>query len=695
MQTDSLLHNRAFWIVLLGCLGGVLCGLLLCMGTILFVLWSAEDSSVVKDILLTETAVMPTATVFTLPTSTSPASTPEAMPETAVSPTATPLSFLPHVPGRINTTPIPQTAHETLQRLFTTNPPPRDYFEAAVRLNNQDYGARTSPPPAFTLGDTQLFYTDDGTISARLMAITPHTYFWVEDTLRLDKDEVLAAANQFENEYYPAIVNIFGQEWQPGMDNDPHFSVLHINGQNNPNELGYFNSGDEYPRTLFDTSNEQEIIYMVMSNLDFGSELYFATLIHETQHMVQWFVDPNETIWLNEGLSQLAETMMGLDTVYTEDYLEQPQIRLNRWENDEDVVDAHYAAAYLYTLYLWERFGDEAIQELSRHPANGLTAVQEVLAERGSSWLSFTSDWAVANFLDDPDAGPVYDYSHVELERPSFTHTITRLPFETVNHLGQFAVDYIELDFRGPATLTFAGDTSVPIVETTPTEGDYMWLAPAANESNFWLMAEFDLTELTQATLTFDAWYNLEEEYDFAYLSISTDGGKTWTLLVPENNSPGEFGPAWNGRSATAKDAFNSGWVHESISLNPYVGHNVWLRFDVLTDSSVVGQGFALDNIAIPELGFKDGAESDTAFWETGGFVRAAGQLPQYWSVQLIQFSPAPYITQLALNELNQGKWEIEVGKGGAVLVIMPLTPFTDQDTNYWLEIVSPPDSPE
>ncbi|MCZ7670110.1 MAG: hypothetical protein M5U34_24505 [Chloroflexi bacterium] len=44
-------------------------------------------------------------------------------------------------------------------------------------------------------------------------------------------------------------------------------------------------------------------------------------------------------------------------------------------------------------------------------------------------------------------------------------------------------------------------------------------------------------------------------------------------------------------------------------------------------------------------------------------------------------------MTRLLLNELNQGQWQTEIGKGGGVLAITPLTPFVDAPAHYWLKI--------
>jgi len=624
-----------------------------------------------------ETAVSPIDPTLTQPTNPPP---------TAVS---APISLPIIPPDNIIQQPIPPRAFTDLDLLLTTEYPINDYFLTAERLSDSKFGERTVTTPQYNLGDTQTFSTDEGTIEATLLGITDHAYFWVEDGLDYNVGEVQTIASRLENDYYPRLVNLFGQEWQPGVDNDPHFSILHLSGESNGSELGYFSSIDEYPKSLYSDSNQQEIVYLVMGNLDLGEDLYFGTLVHELQHLIQWYVDPNESTWLNEGMSQLAEIYVGLDTATAIDYTHNPETRLNTWDYETDAVDAHYSGAFLYSTYIWEQLGETAVQELSRHPANGLASVQAILQgyapER--SLVDFHADWVAANFLDNPDAGAQFYYENLDLGRPSFEWRIKDLPQENTFDLEQFGTHYVELDVRGPITVTFAGNTTAPLVNTVPRSGDQIWYAPAQDETNAQLTANFDLTTLNNATLNFAVWYDLEDEYDYAYVSISTDGGSSWELLVPDHMVAGEFGPAYNGRSEFEND-HRDGWVKESLSLNSYVGQPVLVRFDVLTDSAISGQGFAIDDIIVPELGFQDSAETQTDDWEANGFVQIGEQLPQQWAVQFIEpIGPRPQVTRLLLNDLNQGQWQLNVTKGGGVLAITPLTPYVSSPANYWLKI--------
>lgn len=595
------------------------------------------------------------------------------------------------IPAEIDQRPLLDRAQDDLSLLYSSHYPTHDYFDTAVRLGNDNLGPRTLTKDSYNIGDTREFYNNTSRLEATLVAATEHAYFWVEDDLELDPADLTEAAERFENEFYPQLVTLFGEVWTPGIDGDPHFSVLHAqNGASD--ELGRFNMEDEYPASLFRYSNEQELIYMNMNELTLGSNLYYGTLVHEVQHLIQWHLDPNETVWLNEGLSQLAELYVGFDdTAPSVDYLEQPDIRLNSWNYEDDRVYAHYAGAYLFSVYLWEQLGEAAAQELIRHPANGMASVWAILQgyQPDTSLEQFTAAWAAANYLDDNNAARPYYYHSLNIRQPYIAAKLDQEEpsLERLEEMDQFGVHYIDLsELRGDTMITFVGDTAVDLISAPPRSGEQIWYAPGIDDMNAQLTANFDLTNVDQATLKYAVWYELEEDYDYAYVSVSVDGGQTWEILLPSHYTSGEFGPAYNGRSADRSDAVD-GWLKQSVTLNSYVGQIVQVRFEVITDSGISERGFAIDDIAIPELGYESNVEEGPDGWQADGFVQIGWQIPQKWSVLLIEEGPNPTVTTLALNESNQGQWTIPIGKGGGVLVIMPQTSFTSETATYWLTV--------
>lgn len=708
---ESSNHNRQIWLVLGGCLVLFLCLGCLLLGTGYYV-WTEFGDAILSGLATAtpdirdngdeeadptrepnegrEGLLTPTAVIAAQPTAT-PAIPAESTPEPA-EPNGIVSGLLDvNVPAEIDQRPLLPRAETDLTSLYSASYPIHDYFETAVRLGNENLGPRTLTTNAHAVGDTKEFYNGTDRVNATLLVVTEHVYFWVENGLELEQETLVEAADRFEQEFYPQLLRLFGEVWTPGIDGDPHFSVLHAeNGTSD--ELGRFNSEDEFPRSLYRYSNEQELIYMNMSELTLGSNLYFGTLVHEVQHLIQWYIDPSETVWLNEGLSQLAELYVGFDdTAPSVDYLEQPDIQLNSWNYEDEQVYAHYAGAYLFSVYLWEQLGESAVQELVRHPANGMASVWAILQgyKPDTTLEQFTADWAAANYLDDENAERPYFYQSLNIRQPLITAKLenAETSMERLEEMRQFGVHYIDLSsLRGETTITFAGDTAVDLIGSAPRSGEQVWYAPGVDDMNAHLTATFDLTGVSQATLKYAVWFELEEEYDYAYVSVSADGGQTWDILLPTHYTAGEFGPSYNGRSADRSDAVD-GWLKQSVTLNNYVGQTIQVRFDVLTDGGITERGFAIDDISIPELGYESNAEDSADGWQADGFLQIGWQIPQKWSILLIEEGPNPTVTPLTLNPNNQGQWVLNIGKGGGILVIMPQTAFTSETATYWLTV--------
>lgn len=610
----------------------------------------------------------------------------EQPPLTESPPTMTPppAAFILPVPAEINQTPLTPAMQRSLERLWLTEHPAHDYYAVYAEMSGEEIGPRTKAQAEFELGDTQSFNTELGEIEATLKVKTEHLYLWVEDGLNLNQGRLERAAERFEEQYYPQLQTIFGQEWRPGMDEDGRFSVLHLS-ETEGGELGYFDSIDEFPQEIFEDSNEQEIIYLNMDGIGSDSELYDGTLVHEYQHLAQWNADRNELSWLDEGLAQYAEYAVGLESFDVEDFIVDPGLQFNTWSDEEEVVYAHYAAAALFAIYFGEQLGHKAVHDLATHPANGLQAVRQVLAEYRpeQSLEHFVADWQVANFWQSDSLSPRYDYEFY-FSLPSHDQRVNEFPFTETNTLNQYGAYYLEIETSGSYTISFAGDNQLEWLGIAPHSGEQVWLAPAADGLYATLTQQFDLTAVSEATLNFWTWYELEDGYDFAYVRVSADGGQSWEILEPLFPRTGDYGPGFSGKSANQRNE-EGGWVPQTISLSDYAGQAVLLQFLVLTDPAVAEAGFAIDDITIPEIGYNDPAEEQGG-WTAAGFVHTSTNLPQQWVVQLVQYAPEPSVDILPLNSLSQGQWAVEI-PDSATLVISPMTPFTTKPADYWLSI--------
>ncbi|MDI6809631.1 MAG: M14 family zinc carboxypeptidase [Candidatus Eisenbacteria bacterium] len=89
-------------------------------------------------------------------------------------------------------------------------------------------------------------------------------------------------------------------------------------------------------------------------------------------------------------------------------------------------------------------------------------------------------------------------------------------------------------------------------------------------------------------------WYDIESNYDYAYVEMSADGGMTFESIpgnITTNYDP-HGGNAGNGITGSS-----GGWVLGSFPLSQFSGKTVWMRIRYQTDQSVTGEGLYADDV--------------------------------------------------------------------------------------------------
>lgn len=575
--------------------------------------------------------------------------------------------------------------------------PTRDIAALARRLRGVTGEIPTSvnpTPPDYSVGDRKLFYVihlaDPGEaadvppqvleIWATLQVVTPHAYLYTQDGESVSQEDLEKAAAAFEDTIYPTVAGTFGRERSPGIDNDPHITILHAQLAG---AAGYFSDMDEYPRLVSPLSNEREMVYLDLPSLTPGSDTYIGILAHELQHLVHSNGDPDEELWVNEGLSEVAAGLVREGSSMGKDFLEQPDTQLNTWDPSGDNY-VHYGAADLFSRYLVHRIGGTAtLKDLVSEPLNGMAGINEFLRREafGFAFSDLFRDWMIANYLDEP-AGGIYSYPDLDVAVPP-TATLSEAASgeETVH---QFAADYIEVKLpAGEATFTFDGADTVPLLANEPHSGRGQWWSARGDSIDTTLTRELDLTGLASATLRFWTWFDIERWFDYGYVEVSTDGGVTWKALPGRHTTDDDplrqaYGPGYTGKSSGGTEPE---WVEESIDLTPFAGGRVLLRFECVTDGGVNAPGWAIDDISVPELGFRDDAEDDGG-WEAASFQRLTGPLPQRFVVQLIERGEEPQVSQITLDSGNRAAVDL-TGPVDAVIVIAATSEGTTETASY------------
>lgn len=165
----------------------------------------------------------------------------------------------------------------------------------------------------------------------------------------------------------------------------------------------------------------------------------------------------------------------------------------------------------------------------------------------------------------------------------------------------------------------------------TPQTGDFEYHGGKGDEADHTMVTSIDLTEATAATLDFDAWYNIEEQWDFAMVQVSTDNGETWKSLSTPNTRDDIVADGYPAiqENLPGYTGSSNGWIHESIDLSEYAGQEIQLQFRSMTDWGANLEGFFVDNINVTADGspvFSDGAEEEVSTFEFDGFAKHDGK---------------------------------------------------------------------
>lgn len=592
---------------------------------------------------------------------------------------------------------------------------PRDQIELARQLGScrpaptQCPSVARTEPLAVQLGEQQTFFVTDFSdntqyeITAELRYVGPIVLMYVETGIPYDQRALERAARAFEQEIYPRTREIFGSEAQPGIDGDNRITILNAI-ERSRQILGYYSSSDSLPRQVNRYSNEREMFFMNIDLMSFDSDTYLDVLAHEFQHMIHQNEQPSGALWLNEGMSQLAEDLNGFQSEgFIPLYLRNPDVQLTGWGFAPGQSGVHYGAAHLFMRYIYAQYaGSDQLRPLIRANAGyNLAAFVELAARTRPDITHFRqimADWAVANLIDDPRVGDGrYTYNTgVEL-RNLLPRKVRPTPISNRHNddIVQFGVDYLALPANA-RTLTFRGDTTVRIAGQMP-RGNYAWWSNRSDDSIATLTRRIDLRSVSTATLTFDTWFEIEDDYDYAFVTISTDGGQTWETLPgqwttdydPQGVNYGYGLTGVSGRpEAKLKDGLRGRWVSERMDLTPFAGQEVLLRFWSINDQGVHAPGIIIDNIAIPEIGFYDNVEAGPGDWEAVGFVRIDGDLPQHWELRLVRIATDGQITVETLITNAAGEATVNLNSGERnILVVIAVTPHTSERAQY--EVIS------
>ncbi len=577
-------------------------------------------------------------------------------------------------------------------------PPERDLRLLAqqMRWKGETPPAAESTPIDLQVGDVRDFWTLDypamSMVSSRfrLVAISDGAYWWASEDADVDDESLSRTVEGAERQVFPQVATAFASGDEPGW--------VHIISGRIPGVGGYVSGSDQYPSNVSPYSNEVPAIYINTRAATFGDRGFLHILAHELQHVLHQEADESESTWLNEGLSELAVTEAGYSVGSIYRYLRRPNASLVNWPDHLGAdVGLNYGAAALFAHYLAEKYApDGRLQDLLAIEADGIAAVDEFLHRRNAvvpnggtaDFHTLFADWMVANRLD-LDSGP-HGYAGLDVEA-SITHRTEANGEGFEASLAQYGVDYIEVQDAGDvAAIHFEGSAETPLLPTD-VAGECWWSNRGDSIS---ATLTRDLTvpasayDDSEPRLKYRYWHDIEEEWDYLYVSASVDGGETWDVLhatgtTDANPVGNSYGYGYTGES--------DGWRDGSVSLAQYAGAEVSVRFHYVTDDAINGPGMCVQDIRVAG----DPEENGSGNWVAEGFVSVNNRVRQDWIVWVIAEGREPSATRLELDwdaELDRfmGSMPVDVAADERlVVVVAPVAPATMEEGDYRLRVES------
>lgn len=318
--------------------------------------------------------------------------------------------------------------------------------EAAARALATPRGPERSvlATPERTLGSQESFWVNSGAFTpetdvrrtAVLRRVSPNAYLYVdEDAGDVSDARLDAFVKAFEEQVYPRVTGVFGQEARPGVDGDDRIFLVFspaVHGfAENTDLLGYFWAPDVVPNPGAGShSNQKEVLFFSNRLLQAAPMLAFGSVAHELQHLINFTrkgprlnYKANEATWLDEGMSMLAMEVAGYGFAQGErlvldaiaEYQARPETySLTDWPGNPTPA---FGQSYLFVRYLVDRHGPDLLQELFATDKRGVEALDELLARRGDTFAGLFQAWTIANVISGTPAaaGTPYNYKDLSL----------------------------------------------------------------------------------------------------------------------------------------------------------------------------------------------------------------------------------------------------------------------------------------
>jgi immune inhibitor A len=348
--------------------------------------------------------------------------------------------------------------------------------------------------------------------------------------------------------------------------------------------------------------------------------LYESTFAHEYQHLLHNDQDPGEATWVNEGLSDWTEWLVGYgipnghwDTA--QQYAENSLVVWGDQGQGTEIL-ADYGEAFMFMHYLYQQHGEAAMQALFQDPLHGIAGVNDALASIGSSdtFAELYHNFAIARLV----LANKGNYKLRDIPSPVVLNS------EAYSTPGAppWGSDYLRLDnpkkitainFDGVDMITKATAWS-SVADPVASNGDVLY-SGQGDEVDRWAI----FANPGGSTLSFDTLYDIEDGWDYGFVMASSDNGATWTALT-NGDTVNYLDPSGYPTIAAILDAggegftgSTGGWATETFSIP--AGTDL-IAFRFMSDWATNGNGnladpnWYVDNVMVDATSISDGSNA-------------------------------------------------------------------------------------
>lgn len=520
-------------------------------------------------------------------------------------------------------------------------------------------------------------YYDAGT--DEYVFANPNDIWRAED--RISTAQLTYLLNEFDTNIYPTDTEYFGDLIPRGDEGQKVWILIH-----NIRDESYYEDYQYYVAGYFSSSenaaNNKNMFHI--DSYDWQNRvgpdgtrpyLYEGVFAHEFEHMIHFDQDSDEPSWVDEGLADLAGYLCGYGhpdghLMYYMAY--HPMTALTFWGGQlED-----YGMCYLFQLYLLEHFGGiPFISALVQEDANGIEGIENTLAAFGytESFDEIFDVWTIANYLDDSSLGDgEYGYELLDIgsaDTRGWTINYAVEYWDSPPYIGlkprnsdwfygiepqPYTAHYFHIRNAMPATMVLDGDD---FSGTLAHSGTWEWYSGA----NAWAWQSFGQTFILPSAsaikLDFYTFFDIEIDWDYAYVELHDVGEDEWYTLADSNgntistipqkqdnpNCPSGREPTdyltaerWN-----AFTGFSGGYIPISMDLTEFEGKEVEILFTLWQDGAFTLQNIYVDDISIisddSTVWFTDDVESGEMDWISTGWEITDGVNDNSFSLTLLE----------------------------------------------------------